>query len=646
MHKRESVIRPIALLGAQIVAGVLILMSASGCDRGGRDKVPIVDSGVDGGDENDAGAIDEDAGPGWRYEDAGNTWDDGTVTIDGPCNNDCEYVYDMVMYEFDDVRGKSSFTISPGGFGEVEARGVDWATIIMHWSWPDIERYRQRMLANYVLDETTHALISGEVTVYNMYSSKVVTRGYSFAYDDFTHEFTYTIDVGGRNWTRTVSTPNAPLIMFNHREYPIETHGSHSSLFAFMMAERYNWSAGGTQYIPIFSPEMERFDVVAVGKQGADTLVVSFPVDSAKPLWHSDHNEGEIYDTNDLEFRYEYGIPVYMETRHHYKWEVVSAVPPEINMSLLPASTQIYPPAVSGGYTTASMGVTSGSISLAGEVDDPVLAGPHRAVIMLPGWDHMTRIGEVGAVDMYSQLADRLAASGTLVVRMDARGKGASTGALEMSTVDELVDDGVAIVAAISAMSEVESTEVFLLAQGLGVHIAAKIADDSGTNVAGIILISPVGYNYKNFADDIWVHYLSNAGSGGNFINAKKNDVIGIFEDLDDGTYSGDAYMGHKIASWQSLFAEDLITSPFTLPDTLIVMGDEDHLIPTSFADDLETALVGASTTVTKQVLPGLTHALTVGTAAGLWPEHSSMEAVDDTAVNAVNQWLDAQTGG
>lgn len=646
MHTRETAMGPIVLPRALVATGVVIFLLAPGCDRGDRDKGLVVDSGPDGGDENDAGDIDEDAGPGWRYKDAGNTWDDGTVDIDGPCNNDCKYIYEMVMHEFDDVRGKSSFDIHPGNLGQVEARSVDWATIVMHSSWSEWETYRQRMLANYVLDETTHALISGDVAVYNRYCSMVVTRGYTFAYDDFTNEFTYTIDVGGRNWTRTVSTPNAPLIMFNHREYPVDTHGSHSSLFAFLLAERYNWSAGGTQHIPIFSPEMERFDVIAVGKEGVDTLVVSFPVDSAKPLWHSQYNIGEVYDTNDLDFRYEYGIPVYMETRHHYKWDVVSAVPPEINMSLLPASTQIYPPAVSGGYTTASMGVTSGSISLAGEVDDPVLAGPHRAVIMLPGWDHMTRIGEVGAVDMYSQLADRLAASGTLVVRTDARGKGASTGALEMSTVDELVDDGVAIVAAVSAMSEVEPTEVFLLAQGLGVHIAAKIADDSGTNVAGIILISPVGYNYRDFADDIWVHYLTSAGSGGGLITAKQNDVIEIFEDLDDGTYDGGYYLGHNIASWQSLFTEDLITSPFTLPDTLIVMGDEDHLIPTQFADDLETALVTASTTVTKQVLPGLTHALTVGTAAGLWPEHSSMEAVDDTAVNAVNQWLDAQTGG
>ncbi len=628
-----------------IVTGVLILILAPGCDRGDRDKGSIVDSGLDGGDENDAGDL-EDSGPGWRYVDAGNTWDDGTVTIDGPCNNDCEYVYEMSMYELDYVRGKSSFDVHPGNVGQVEVRGVDTATIVIYQSWSNMEIYRQRTLANYVLDETTHALISGDVTVYNRYCSVNVTRGYTFAYDDFTNEFTYTIDVGGRNWARTVTTPYAPLIMFNHREYPVDTHGSHSSLFAFLLAERYNWAAGGTQYIPIFSPEMERFDVVAVGKEGVDTLVVSFPVDSAKPLWHSDYNEGEVYDTNDLDFRYEHGIPVYMETRHHYKWDVVSAVAPEVNLSLLPASTQIYPPTVLGGYTTTSMGVTSGSISLGGEVDDPVSAGPHRAVIMLPGWDHMTRIGEIGAVDMYSQLADRLAASGTVAVRMDARGKGASTGALEMATVDELVGDGVAIVAAVSAMSEVDPSEVFLLAQGLGVHIAAKIAEDSGTNVAGIILISPVGYNYKDFADDIWERYLTSAGSSGNFITAKRNDIIAIFQSLDNGTYDGDYYLGHNIASWQSLFAEDLITSPVTLPDTLIIMGDEDHMIPTQFADDLETALVTASTTVTKQVLPGLTHALTVGTAAGLWPEHSSMEGVDDAAVIAINQWLDAQTGG
>ncbi len=44
--------------------------------------------------------------------------------------------------------------------------------------------------------------------------------------------------------------------------------------------------------------------------------------------------------------------------------------------------------------------------------------------------------------------------------------------------------------------------------------------------------------------------------------------------------------------------------------------------------------------------LDGLSHAFTQGTAEGSWPEHGSMEKVDPTAVDAIVNWLDTQTGG
>jgi len=638
-------------IGGPIVCSLLALAlaAAAGCDLGGRQRLSA-DAGIDGGTDSDTDtdADTDDGGTGhdsdWRYGDAGFAWDDGSVSIEEPCDNDCAYLYNMAENDGNDSVGQSYFAIEPSGAGKVEARGTDSFRYILFWgSWSNYALYRQRLLTRLTLDSTSHDLISGEARVYNLYGEVERDRSYTFEYDQWTDQLSCTVDTAGRRWTRTFTVTSPPLVMFNERDFPLEGFGSHSALFAFLLGERYDWTAGGVQQIPVFSPEAERIEMLRVeAGDDDDTLILTYPVDTHRA---GDPDEPE-FDPNRSELKYYLGIPTWFGTRQPYHGEVYNGTPPELNLAEVPESVEVFAPTPLGGYSSADLEATSGDVTLAGVVDDPSASGPHPVVLMLPGWEHQTRLGEIGAVDLYAQLADRLAAAGYLVARFDARGTGASEGDAATATLADLVSDVEACATAVSALGEADGDQLYLLASGLGAHVAAGVVDAGEVGVAGVVLLAPIGSDYQESADEIYAHFMTNAGFKDSYISNVQFDLMDVMDALADGAYAGDYFMGHDQASWQSLLGNDLTASPPALPPTLIMIGGEDHLIPATEAEALATALGGASIDVTSTALDGLSHAFTVGTAEGLWPEHGSAEAVDETAIDALVAWLDDQTGG
>jgi acetyl esterase/lipase len=661
------------LLGLAAALGLATF--ASGCDLGGRDHGIAADGGLDGGADGGLdGGTAADAGPdaSFRDEDAGDTWVDEPVVIPGPCANDCAYTYNLQPrsetdpYAMDQQYGRSSLDVGAGATADVvAARETEKFLAFLASSSVSSAGYRQKSATNLVLDADTHDLVSGDAIVYVSFCRSLYysdsegggierTRRYEFSYDGVAGELTYSVASGDRRWERTIEAPEAPVVMLNHREYPTDTFGIHSPLTAMLLGERYDWGAGGVQRVPIFSPEMERIDAVELESTAADTLAIRFPLDGAKPPVSG-------ADMNTIEVVYEYGIPVSMQSRTDFWWMPVYAPSVELNLPTPSgdAATAAFPAVPTGG---AEITATSGDRTLHGVVDAPAEAGPHAAVVMVPGWDAMTRRGEVGAVDLYAQLAELVVENGGIAARFDARGAGDNGVAFSEATVGDLIDDAEAAVAAVQALPSVDPGRVFLLTTGAGAHVAAGAATGGAVSLAGIILIAPVGGDYVDAAALISARYVGNAEAWHSYPDAAASASTALFASLAGGTYTGAAYQGHTVAAWQSLFSRDLVANPVELPPTLILYGAEDHLIPQSLVDDLSAALAGKNpndagvaladggtgggSDVTTVVLPGLTHALTAGTAFGLWPEHGGAEAVDATAASAISDWLDGIAGG
>jgi dienelactone hydrolase len=632
-----------------LLAGTLLALLSGGCEQRGRDRLDGPDSGATDADadaDTDAdGDADSDPEEDWRFVDAGSFWDDGSVEIEGPCDDDCAYVYDLVDLERNDYAGQCRFELHPGPAGQVHATGVDsYRFIIWRQGWSNYALYRQRLLADWILEEGSHDLIAVDATVYNLWGDTERLKRFRIAWDEQAHLLTATITSADRTWTRTLAASEAPLVMWNLREFPLEGHGNASPLFAFLLGGRYDWTAGGTQWIEVFSPEQERLERVAVSRAAApDTLVLHYPVDLALPPYESD---SLTWDRNAVEIEYAHGIPVRFGSRRATQVTPVSAPPFELNLPGLEEGTPTALPAPLGGYATSEIEVTSGAVTLAGVVDTPPGAGPHPAVVLLPGWDRATRLGEVGAVDLFAQAADRLAAAGFLVARFDARGTGGSGGALEDALLQDLIDDGLAAVEAVRALPAADGAHVFVLARGHGARVAAAVAADPVAGVAGAILLAPLAGDFAAAADDLRAWYLEPFGFHEQFVIEQQFAEMDFMGDLEDDTYDGDHFRGHSVAAWRSLLDDDWIGSPLALPPTLLVRGTEDLLVDGPSVTALRDALTTAGTAVTRLELDGLSHALTPGTRSGGWPEHGSAEGIAAAAVDALVGWLDDQTGG
>jgi dienelactone hydrolase len=652
--------------------------AAAGCDLGDRSKGPT-DAGVDGADTDTADAGGDAGDAGWNDDDAGSWWQDGGVKV-APCANDCAYRYTMRSGHW--VSSSSGyFAIAPGDTGLVLARDSIAALYSDMFDNPSPETcdntylvYGKRTLvATYDLAEDTHALASGEALVYESSSFQSFqmtstsfaycesdgigkTSRYTFAYDAATQTFDYGVERGGRSWGRSIEGVAAPLVMFNLRDYPLESYGNQSPLFAYLLGERYAWGVGGVQQIEVFSPEVERFERIAVeAVAGEDRLIIHYPVDTALAPLEAGGNPPATVSVNAVPITYDQGIPTEMGTRDGNAWTLRNGIPLEVNMAGAGATTPASAPSPLGGYATSQLTITSGDVILPGVVDRPNGSGTHPVVVMLPGWDRMTRLGEIGAIDLYAQLADRLAHDGFVVVRTDCRGSGAGTGDLSAATVDDLAGDARAVVDALASLpvAGADTEHVFLLTTGLGAHVAVKAASLLGGDLAGVVLVAPIARDYETHAGVIAAHYASSAklSAGASAHAAEKVDAV--MSSLADGTYGDEAYQGHTPASWQSLFGLDVVddctqtkAACTGLPPVLVVAGGQDHAIPPADAADLADAMEGAGVDATLLAPEGLSHALTPGTALGLWPEHSSLEAVDEGTVGDIEGWLDDKSGG
>ncbi len=97
------------------------------------------------------------------------------------------------------------------------------------------------------------------------------------------------------------------------------------------------------------------------------------------------------------------------------------------------------------------------------------------------------------AIDVMSQLADRLAANGIASLRYDKRGVGDSDGAYLSAGLHDNIDDARAALAVLKARPEVDARRVVVIGHSEGALIAASLADDD--QLAGVVLLAGTARN-------------------------------------------------------------------------------------------------------------------------------------------------------
>jgi len=150
-------------------------------------------------------------------------------------------------------------------------------------------------------------------------------------------------------------------------------------------------------------------------------------------------------------------------------------------------------PGADEGLEREEVRIDDGAVSLAGTVTRPKGAtGRLPALTFLSGSGLQDREGFAAGMDLGThEILDHLTRAGFLVLRVDDRGAGESTGPMEDLTFDDLVADGRRVLEHLRARPDVDPERIALLGHSEGGVSAPILAAEGG--VAAVVLLAAPG---------------------------------------------------------------------------------------------------------------------------------------------------------
>ncbi len=131
------------------------------------------------------------------------------------------------------------------------------------------------------------------------------------------------------------------------------------------------------------------------------------------------------------------------------------------------------------------------NVTLAGTLSVPSSPGPHPAVLFLTGSGGHTRAQVNSGLPMFDVLGDHMAERGLVVLRVDDRGTGSSTGpGVRDSTLDDRVTDARAAFDYLVRRPEVDPEKVGILGHSEGAMNGTRVANHD-QRVAFLVLLAP-----------------------------------------------------------------------------------------------------------------------------------------------------------
>jgi fermentation-respiration switch protein FrsA (DUF1100 family) len=131
-------------------------------------------------------------------------------------------------------------------------------------------------------------------------------------------------------------------------------------------------------------------------------------------------------------------------------------------------------------------------IKLAGTLTLPHSEGPFPAVILITGSGAQDRDETVFGHRPFLVLADHLTRNGIVVLRVDDRGVGSSTGNLSQATIEDFADDVLTGVKYLKSRNEINPKKIGLIGHSEGGDVA-PIAAARSPDVAFIVLMAGTG---------------------------------------------------------------------------------------------------------------------------------------------------------
>lgn len=310
----------------------------------------------------------------------------------------------------------------------------------------------------------------------------------------------------------------------------------------------------------------------------------------------------------------------------------------------------------------------SSGIRLAGTVTRPQGEGPFPAVLLLSGSGPQDRDGTLFGHKPLMVLADALTRRGYLVLRLDDRGVGGSTGRAADAITADLASDAQAALAALKQRRDVDARRVALLGHSEGGLVAAMAAAPS-EGVAAVVLLATPGVPGADLLRMQARRLLELAGAPEALILARVQHQAELFRAVRGGgprkviedrvrkvlaqapeTQGGPTELDaavHDLASpWFRYFLDldpraalRAMRSP-----VLALHGEKDAQVPAAenSREVREALRLAGNADATVRVLPELNHLLHTCTTGAVGEYAEIEETMAPVALEAIGEWLDA----
>lgn len=297
-------------------------------------------------------------------------------------------------------------------------------------------------------------------------------------------------------------------------------------------------------------------------------------------------------------------------------------------------------------YTEREVEVmTAASVYLKGTLTVPRSPGRKPAVLLLSGSGPQDRDWNTPPVLTASpavQIADRLAAEGCVVLRMDDRGVGGSTGDLGTATLSALVTDAVRLSDYLKAIPEVDPFKVVVLGHSEGGVIAPMVAANDPT-IAGVIILAGT----SRPLDEIIVEQLKAQEADTRLPQPVRDEAARILPLMTEAiarAKAGERGTVHGInLAWlrEHIKHDPRETIAKVRCPILIVQGEDDlKVLPRNATELAAAAREGGNEDVTVEMIPGLTHLFTQFPFGNPNYDASMPDQISPRVLDAMASWL------
>ena len=279
----------------------------------------------------------------------------------------------------------------------------------------------------------------------------------------------------------------------------------------------------------------------------------------------------------------------------------------------------------------------------------PKGTGPFPAIVLVHGSGPNDRDETIGPNKPFKDLAWGLASNGFAVIRYDKRTKvypNEMAQDLNLTPKEEVLDDVSHAIQFLENQSSIEKNQIYVLGHSLGAMLGPQIALEN-TNIAGLILLAAPARALEDLILD-QTEYLANLDGS---VDTNETQALELIETQVQKIKTLDIepdelVLGVYKAYWLSLHNYNQVETAqnLSLP-LLFLQGKRDYQV--SYEKDflIWQQLFSEKPTVTLQSYDALNHLFIVGKGKPTNTEYLAAGHVDETIINDIVSWIDAQIG-